>query len=86
MISVSAAGSLKEELKPGMFVIVDQFIDRTFARIKSFFGKGCVAHVSMAHPVCSRLGDHLEQAAKGADIPAVRGGTHLVALDLIPSH
>lgn len=78
VISVSAVGSLKEELKPGMFVIVDQFIDRTFARNKSFFGKGCVAHVSMAHPVCSRLGDHLEHAAKGTDIAAVRGGTYLV--------
>lgn len=78
VISVSAVGSLKEELKPGMFVIVGQFIDRTFSRNKSFFGKGCVAHVSMAHPVCSRLGDHLEQAAKGADITAVRGGTYLV--------
>ncbi|MEY3721639.1 MAG: S-methyl-5-thioadenosine phosphorylase [Pseudomonadota bacterium] len=78
VISVSAVGSLKEELKPGMFVIVDQFIDRTFARNKSFFGKGCVAHVSMAHPVCSRLGDHLELAAKGADIAVVRGGTYLV--------
>lgn len=77
VISVSAVGSLKEELKPGMFVIVDQFIDRTFARNKSFFGKGCVAHVSMAHPVCNRLGDHLEQAAMGADIAAVRGGTYL---------
>ncbi len=78
VISVSAVGSLKEELKPGMFVIVDQFIDRTFARNKSFFGRGCVAHVSMAHPVCSRLGDRLEQAAKGADIDVVRGGTYLV--------
>jgi 5'-methylthioadenosine phosphorylase len=78
LISVSAVGSLKEELKPGMFVIIDQFVDRTFARNKSFFGKGCVAHVSMAHPVCSRLGDYLEQAAKGANITAVRGGTYLV--------
>ncbi len=78
VISVSAVGSLREELKPGMFVIVDQFIDRTFDRNKSFFGKGCVAHVSMANPVCNRLGDHLEQAARGADIAAVRGGTYLV--------
>lgn len=78
IISVSAVGSLREELRPGMFVIVDQFIDRTFARKKSFFGKGCVAHVSMAHPVCSRLGDHLEAAAKDAGIEAVRGGTYLV--------
>ena len=55
VISVSAVGSLKEELKPGVFVIVDQFIDRTFARNKSFFETGLVAHVSMAHPVCNRL-------------------------------
>ena len=64
VISVSAVGSLREDLRPGMFVIVDQFIDRTFAREKSFFGSGLVAHVSMAYPVCSRLGDHLEAAAR----------------------
>jgi 5'-methylthioadenosine phosphorylase len=78
VISVSAVGSLKEELKPGVFVIVDQFIDRTFARNKSFFETGLVAHVSMAHPVCNRLGDHLELAAKNSDIEVVRGGTYLV--------
>ncbi len=78
VISVSAVGSLREELAPGTFVIVDQFIDRTFARNKSFFGSGLVAHVSMAHPVCSRLGDHLEAAAKQSDISVVRGGTYLV--------
>ena len=78
LISVSAVGSLREELPPGTFVIVDQFIDRTFARTKSFFGTGMVAHVSMAHPVCRRLGDHLEAAAQDAGIPAVRGGTYLV--------
>jgi len=78
VISVSAVGSLREHLKPGMFVIVDQFIDRTFARNKSFFGSGLVAHVSMAHPVCSRLGDHIELAAKEAGITALRGGTYLV--------
>jgi 5'-methylthioadenosine phosphorylase len=78
VISVSAVGSLREHLKPGMFVIVDQFIDRTFARNKSFFGSGLVAHVSMAHPVCSRLGDHIEAAAKEAGITAMRGGTYLV--------
>ena len=61
-----------------MFVIIDQFIDRTFARNKSFFETGLVAHVSMAHPVCSRLGDHLELAAKNSDIEVVRGGTYLV--------
>jgi 5'-methylthioadenosine phosphorylase len=78
LISVSAVGSLREELPPGTFVIVDQFIDRTFARNKSFFGTGLVAHVSMAHPVCRRLGDHLETAAREAGIAAVRGGTYLV--------
>ncbi len=77
IISLSAVGSLKEDLPPGTFVIVDQFIDRTFARDKSFFGKGLVAHVSMAHPVCSRLGDHLQQAAREAGVTAVRGGTYL---------
>jgi 5'-methylthioadenosine phosphorylase len=78
VISVSAVGSLREDLAPGTFVIVDQFIDRTFAREKSFFGTGLVAHVSMAHPVCSRLGDHLAVAAQQAGISAVRGGTYLV--------
>lgn len=78
IISVSAVGSLREHLKPGMFVIVDQFIDRTFAREKSFFGTGCVAHVSMAHPTCSRLGAHVEAAARQGGIEAVRGGTYLV--------
>ena len=78
VISVSAVGSLREGLPPGAFVIVDQFIDRTFAREKSFFGTGLVAHVSMAHPVCHRLGDHLETAARSAGIPVVRGGTYLV--------
>jgi 5'-methylthioadenosine phosphorylase len=78
VISVSAVGSLREHLTPGTFVIVDQFIDRTFARDKSFFGTGLVAHVSMAHPVCKRLGDHIEHAAKEAGINALRGGTYLV--------
>jgi len=78
IISVSAVGSLREHLMPGMFVIVDQFIDRTFAREKSFFGSGLVAHVSMARPVCQRLGDHLYAAAQQADIPVLRGGTYLV--------
>lgn len=77
IISLSAVGSLKESLSPGLFVIVDQFIDRTFAREKSFFGKGMVAHVSVAHPVCARLGDWLQQSAAEADIEAVRGGTYL---------
>ena len=78
VISVSAVGSLREDLPPGTFVIVDQFIDRTFARNKSFFGTGLVAHVSMAYPVCKRLGDHIEMAAREANIPIVRGGTYLV--------
>jgi 5'-methylthioadenosine phosphorylase len=77
ILSLSAVGSLKESLAPETFVIIDQFIDRTFAREKSFFGRGMVAHVSMAHPVCSRLGDHLQQAAQVAGIKAVRGGTYL---------
>jgi 5'-methylthioadenosine phosphorylase len=77
VVSVSAVGSLKEGLPPGTFVIVDQFIDRTFAREKSFFGTGLVAHVSMAHPVCRRLGDHLEGAAREAGISVARGGTYL---------
>ncbi len=78
LVSVSAVGSLRENMPPGTFVIVDQFIDRTFAREKSFFGSGLVAHVSMAHPVCRRLGDHLEAAARQTGISAVRGGTYLV--------
>lgn len=78
VVSVSAVGSLREHLQPGMFVIVDQFIDRTFAREKSFFGTGLVAHVSMAHPVCKRLGDHIESAARDTGIESVRGGTYLV--------
>lgn len=77
ILSVSACGSFREELAPGTFVIVDQFFDRTFAREKSFFGTGLVAHVSMAHPVCARLGDAVEEAAKAADIPHARGGTYL---------
>ncbi|HSE52925.1 MAG TPA: S-methyl-5'-thioadenosine phosphorylase [Gemmatimonadales bacterium] len=78
VIAFSAVGSLREELPPGTFVIPDQFIDRTFARQKSFFGSGMVGHVSMAHPVCSRLGDALAAAAAEAGVPAVRGGTSLV--------
>jgi 5'-methylthioadenosine phosphorylase len=78
ILSVSAVGSLKEELPPGTFVIVDQFIDRTFARVKSFFETGCVAHVSMAEPVCRRLGDHTEAALKELGLPAKRGGIYMV--------
>ena len=77
VISVSACGSFREEMAPGDFVIVDQFIDRTFAREKSFFGPGCVAHVSMAEPVCLRLGDVLAAAARGAGVAVHRGGTYL---------
>ena len=78
IVSLSAVGSLREDLAPGAFVLVDQFIDRTFAREKSFFGTGMVAHVSMADPVCSRLGDAIERAAGEANIQVVRGGTYLV--------
>jgi 5'-methylthioadenosine phosphorylase len=78
VIAFSAVGSLREELAPGTFVIPDQFIDRTFARQKSFFGTGMVGHVSMAQPVCTRLGDALAAAAAEAGVPAVRGGTSLV--------
>ena len=78
VLAISAVGSLREDLAPGTFVIVDQFIDRTFNRQKSFFGSGCVAHVSMAHPVCGRLGDHLQEAAKGLNLSVARGGTYLV--------
>ncbi|WP_298843021.1 S-methyl-5'-thioadenosine phosphorylase [uncultured Roseobacter sp.] len=77
VISVSACGSFREEMAPGDFVIVDQFIDRTFARDKSFFGKGCVAHVSVAHPTCPRLGEACEHAAKDAGITVHMGGTYL---------
>ena len=77
ILSLSAVGSLREDLSPGTFVIVDQFIDRTFARIKSFFGTGMVAHVSIADPVCPRLGDALENAASGLDMEVIRGGTYL---------
>jgi 5'-methylthioadenosine phosphorylase len=77
IISVSAVGSFKEEAPPGTFVIVDQFIDRTFAREKSFFGEGLVAHISMAHPICARLGDHVEAACQADDIDYIRGGTYL---------
>ena len=77
IISLSACGSFRDDLPPGTFVIVDQFIDRTFARHKSFFGPGLVAHVSMAHPTCSRIGDALEKAARALGIPVERGGTYL---------
>ena len=78
IISISAVGSLKEEYAPGHFVLVDQFIDRTFARQKTFFEEGCVAHVSMADPVCSRLGDHISGALSDTGIEYTRGGTYMV--------
>ena len=78
IVSLSAVGSLREDLAPGDFVVIDQFIDRTFAREKSFYGPGCVAHVSMAHPVCGRIGDAVAAAAPGAGIAVKRGGTYLV--------
>jgi len=77
VISVSACGSFREELSPGTFVMADQFIDRTHAREKSFFGPGFVAHVSMAHPVCPRLADMLYEAAREESIRCARGGTYL---------
>ena len=78
IVSLSAVGSLREDLVPGDFVVIDQFIDRTFARAKSFFGTGCVAHVSMAHPVCGRIGDALITAGSPAGLAPKRGGTYLV--------
>jgi len=78
VLSLSAVGGLRADLPPGTFVIVDQYIDRTFAREKSFFGTGMVAHVSMAHPVCPRLGDHVQAALAGQGVPHVRGGTYVV--------
>jgi 5'-methylthioadenosine phosphorylase len=78
IVSLSAVGSLREDLAPGDFVLIDQFIDRTFAREKSFFGSGCVAHVSMAHPVCGRVGDALAAAGGAVNIAIKRGGTYIV--------
>jgi 5'-methylthioadenosine phosphorylase len=77
LVSLSACGSFREELPPGTFVLVDQFVDRTFRRENSFFGKGCVAHVSMAHPVSPLLVAHLGAAARAAGIEAVHGGTYV---------
>jgi 5'-methylthioadenosine phosphorylase len=77
VISVSACGSFREEMAPGDFVLVDQFIDRTTAREKSFFGNGLVAHVSVAFPTCPRLSDALQTAAEALDIKIHRGGTYL---------
>jgi 5'-methylthioadenosine phosphorylase len=77
IVSVSAVGSLREDLEPGDFVIVDQFIDRTVNRMKTFFTTGLVGHVGMAHPVCARLGDAVEGALAAAGISHHRGGTYL---------
>ena len=77
LVSLSACGSLREGLSPGTFVIADQFIDRTVARDRSFFTSGCAAHVSMARPVCSPLGDAVEASARAAGARVVRGGTYL---------
>src|ERR1700691_5195622 len=77
LISLSACGSFREELPPGTFVLIDQFVDRTHARQNSFFGTGCVAHVSMAHPVSPRLRIHIAEAALAEDIAIVRDGTYV---------
>ncbi|MGG7646045.1 S-methyl-5'-thioadenosine phosphorylase [Rhodovulum sp. YNF3179] len=77
LVSLSACGSFREDLEPGDFVVVDQFIDRTFAREKSFFGEGCVGHVSVAHPVCGRLAAACLEAATAAGIRVHMGGTYL---------
>ena len=77
VIAISAVGSLKEELPPGKFVVVDQFIDRTFAREKSFFGTGLVGHVSVADPVCPTLSGFVKQAARAAGADVAQGGTYL---------
>ena len=77
IVSVSACGSFKSELYPGLFVLVDQFVDRTFSRESSFFGNGCIAHVSMAHPVAPKLTLRIAQAAKAEGLAIVQGGTYV---------
>src|ERR1700738_569881 len=77
LVSLSACGSVKEELPPRTLVLIDQFVDRTHARANSFFGTGCVAHVSMAHPVSPRLRIHLAEAARAEGIAVVRDGTYV---------
>ena len=77
VITVSACGSFREEMAPGDFVIVDQFIDRTRGRVSSFFGSGCVAHVSLAHPTCPRLSAACADAARVAGVTVHEGGTYL---------
>jgi len=77
LVSLSACGSFKEELPPGTFVLIDQFVDRTYKRESSFFGRGLVAHVSMAHPVSPLLRAHLRKAARAEDIEPAWGGTYV---------
>ena len=77
LVSLSACGSFREELPPGTFVLIDQFVDRTHKRESSFFGTGCVAHVSMAHPVSPRLRIHIAEAAMAENIAVVRDGTYV---------
>ena len=77
LISLSACGSFKPELYPGLFVLVDQFVDRTWGRASSFFGPGCVAHVSMAHPTSPHLMDRLADAAAAENVEIKRGGTYV---------
>src|ERR1700686_2527937 len=76
LVSLSACGSFKGDMPPGTFVLVDQFVDRTHKRESSFFGKGCVAHVSMAHPVSPRLRIHLAEAGAAEEIHLARSGTY----------
>ncbi|AQS87140.1 5'-methylthioadenosine phosphorylase [Neoasaia chiangmaiensis NBRC 101099] len=78
ILSLSAVGSLRDDLPPGSFVLVDQFIDRSFARNKTFFTRGCVAHVAMADPVCPRIGDEVMRQANLLNISIRKGGTYLV--------
>jgi 5'-methylthioadenosine phosphorylase len=77
VLSLSAVGSLRADLPPGTFVVVDQFIDRSSGRARSFFGSGLVAHVSMADPVCSRLGRSLAEVLRASATPSVAGGTYV---------
>lgn len=77
IVSISACGSFRDEMAPGDFVIVDQFIDRTFARKKTFFDDDVVAHVSVAHPTCGELSNVVEAGAAGIDVKIHRGGTYL---------
>ena len=77
LISFSAVGSFRDDLPPGSFMLVDQFVDRTHRRESSFFGKGCVGHVSLAHPLAPRLGERVVAAAAAEGLPLARGGTYV---------